>query len=74
MLSVRQNNKEGCNMTERKLIAIRLEPKHIQRLAEMGRKTGWTQSEVIRQLIEQAQVSPAEVTASIKKGTALVAA
>jgi predicted DNA-binding protein len=58
-------------MTERKLIAVRLEPKHIQRLVEMGEETGWTQSEVIRKLIEQAKVAPAEVRVRIKKDVPL---
>ena len=63
--------RQGDTMTERKLIAVRLEPKHIQRLSEMSGQTGWTQSEVIRRLIEQAQVVSAEVSATVKKGAAL---
>lgn len=50
---------------EGKLIAVRLEHKHLVILEEIGEKTGWNQSEVIRQLIENAKVSPAVVNAKV---------
>lgn len=58
-----------------KLIAVRLEQKHLNKLAQMTESTGWNQSELIRQLIDSAKVSPAFIKATVgdtaKKGEAL---
>lgn len=51
---------------EGKLIAVRLEHEHLVILKEIGEKTGWNQSEIIRQLIENAKVSPAVVNAKVR--------
>jgi hypothetical protein len=60
---------------EGKLIAVRLEQKHMQILESIGNATGWNQSEVIRQLIENAKVAPAAVNVLVgglaKKADAL---
>ena len=59
---------------EPKLIAVRLEPSQLQKLDAIVRMTGWNQSEVIRQLIDGAQVTPPSVVAKVarKKGDALI--
>lgn len=59
---------------EPKLIAVQLQPKQLIKLAAIVRMTGWNQSEVIRQLIDGAQVTPPAVVTRIsrKKGGALI--
>ena len=58
---------------EPKLIAVRLEPKQLQKLDAIVEMTGWNQSEVIRQLIDNASVTPPSVVAELngKKGDPL---
>lgn len=57
-----------------KLIAVQLQPQQLQKLAKIVAMTGWNQSEVIRQLIDAAQVTPPAVVARVarKKGDALI--
>jgi hypothetical protein len=59
---------------EQKLIAVRLDPEQLIKLEKIVRMTGWNQSEVIRQLIDGAQVTPPAVVSRIarKKGDALI--
>lgn len=46
---------------EPKLIAVRLEPKQLLKLDAIVKITRWNQSEVIRQLIDNASVTPPAV-------------
>jgi len=50
---------------DQKLIAVRLEPKQLQKLDAIVEMTGWNQSEVIRRLIDSASVTPPSVTSDI---------
>lgn len=45
----------------KKLIAIRLEDEQIQKLEQLVSITGWSQSEVLRKLIDNAWVTPPAV-------------
>jgi hypothetical protein len=44
-----------------KMIAVRLDEEHIQKLEKLVEITGWNQSEVLRRLIESAWVTPPAV-------------
>lgn len=61
---------------DKKLIAIRLEAEQIQKLDKLVEMTGWNQSEIIRQLIDNAWVTPPAVGTTLdgKKAVALVSA
>ena len=56
-----------------KIIAIRLDAEHMQKLDAIVQMTGWNQSDVIRRLIDAASVTPPSVTTNLttKKAVAL---
>lgn len=55
-----------------KLIAVRLEEEHIQKLSQLVEMTGWNQSDILRKLIENAWVTPPAIGSSVApKGMAL---
>ena len=54
-------------------IAVRLAKRQVEKLKEIIEATGWDKSEVIRRLIDNAEVEPATiVTGTVKKADALV--
>lgn len=52
---------------EQKTIAVRLEPEQLQKLDAMVEMTGWSVSDVIRRLIDNASVTPPSVTTGLAK-------
>jgi hypothetical protein len=52
---------------EPKMIAVRLNPQQLQKLDAIVEMTGWNQSEVIRQLIDSASVTPPSVVVNLAK-------
>lgn len=52
---------------EQKTIAVRLEPEQLQKLDAMVEMTGWSVSDVIRRLIDNASVTPPSVTTDLEK-------
>lgn len=55
-----------------KLVAVRLEEEHLQKLNQLVEMTGWNQSEVLRRLIETAWVTPPAIGSRLSpKGLAL---
>jgi len=45
----------------KKLVAIRLDDESIQKLEELQEMTGWTQTEILRRLIDYSWVRPAAI-------------
>ena len=57
----------------KKLVAIRRDDEQLQKLEQLVSVTGWSQSEVIRKLIDNAWVTPPALGAELApKGDALV--
>ena len=52
---------------EPKMIAVRLTSQQQQKLDAIVEMTGWNQSEVIRQLIDAASVTPPSVVVNLAK-------
>ena len=46
---------------EGKMIAVRLEPEQVQKMESLAEMTGWSQSDIIRRLIDAAVVTPPAV-------------
>ena len=49
----------------KKLVAMRLEEEQLQKLEQLVEVTGWTQSEVLRKLIDNAWVTPPAIGTEI---------
>ena len=53
-------------MTKETLIAVRLDEKLVEKVEEMKRQTGLTQSALIRQLIRNAVIQPVSLSTTAK--------
>jgi hypothetical protein len=60
----------------KKLVAMRLDDEQLQKLEQLVQVTGWTQSEVLRKLIDNAWVTPPAIGTELptKKADALALA
>jgi hypothetical protein len=57
----------------KKLVAVRLDTAQLQKLEQLASVTGWSQSEVLRKLIDNAWVTPPAIGTelNVPKGSAL---